>query len=177
MSKSRTSITKLKKPIIFENIFNVFDDNRGFLTALDAQKMFKKIPGLNFNLSYQLISYNEKKHTFRGMHYQDQPFAQNKLILVHKGSIIDLAIDLSKKETNKILRFELSAGDAIFIPKGFAHGFISLTDNVLLQYFMDDKYSQENYKGLNIKKYLKKEFPDLDIIISEKDSNLSDYKP
>ena len=84
---------------------------------------------------------------------------------------------MSKKETNKILRFELSAGDAIFIPKGFAHGFISLNDNVLLQYFMDDKYSQESYKGLNIKKYLKKEFTDLDIIISEKDSNLSDYKP
>ena len=177
MSKSRTSITKLKKPIIFENIFNVFDDNRGFLTALDAQKMFKKIPGLNFNLSYQLISYNEKKHTFRGMHYQDQPFAQNKFILVHHGSIIDLAINLSKKETSKIHRFELSAGDAIFIPKGFAHGFLSLTDNVLLQYFMDDKYSQKNYKGFNIKKYLKKEFPDLNIIISEKDSNLSEYKP
>ena len=176
MSKSRISITKLKKPIVFKKIFNVFDDNRGCLTALDAQKMFKKIPGLNFNLSYQLISYNEKKHTFRGMHYQDQPFAQNKLILVHHGSIIDLAIDLSKKETNNILRFELSAGDAIFIPKGFAHGFISLNDNVLLQYFMDDKYSQENYKGLNIKKYLKKEFTDLDIIISEKDSNLRDYK-
>ena len=176
MSKSRISITKLKKPIVFKNIFNVFDDNRGFLTALDAQKMFKKIPGLNFNLSYQLISYNEKKHTFRGMHYQDQPFAQNKLILVHHGSIIDLAIDLSKKETNNILRFELSAGDAIFIPKGFAHGFISLNDNVLLQYFMDDKYSQENYKGININKYLKEEFPDLEIIVSEKDSSLSDYK-
>ena len=176
MSKSRISITKLKKPIVFKNIFNVFDDNRGFLTALDAQKMFKKIPELNFNLSYQLISYNEKKHTFRGMHYQDQPFAQNKLILVHHGSIIDLTINLSKKETSKIHRFELSAGDAIFIPKGFAHGFLSLTDNVLLQYFMDDKYSQENYKGININKYLKEEFPDLEIIVSEKDSSLSDYK-
>ena len=60
MSKSRASITKLKKPIVLKNILNVFDDNRGFLTALDAQKMFKNIPGLNFNFSYQLISYNEK---------------------------------------------------------------------------------------------------------------------
>jgi dTDP-4-dehydrorhamnose 3,5-epimerase len=111
------------------------------------------------------------------MHYQDKPFAQNKLILVHQGSIIDLAIDLSKKETDKVLRYELLSGDAIFIPEGFAHGFLSLTDNVLLQYFMDDKFSQENYKGCSIKKYLKKEFPSLDIIISEKDSNLSDRKP
>ena len=85
---------------------NTHRDNRGFLSALDAQKMFKNIPSLNFNLSYQLISYNEKKHTFRGMHYQDQPFAQNKLISVHQGSIIDLAIDLSKKETEKVLHFE-----------------------------------------------------------------------
>ena len=176
MSKLKNSITKLNKPILYKDIFNVFDDKRGFLSALDAQKIFTNIPGLNFNLSYQLISYNEKKHTFRGMHYQDQPFAQNKLILVHHGSIIDLAINLSKKETKKIHRFELSAGDAIYIPKGFAHGFLSLTDNVLLQYFMDDKYSQENYKGININKYLKEEFPDLEIIVSEKDSSLSDYR-
>ena len=115
MSKLRTSITKLNKPIVFKNVFNVFNDNRGFLTALDAQKMFKNIPSLNFNLSYQLISFNEKKHTFRGMHYQDQPLAQNKLISVHQVSIIDLAIDLSKKEIEKVLRFELSAGDDIFI--------------------------------------------------------------
>lgn len=177
MSKSRISMTKLKKPIVFKNIFNVFDDNRGFLTAIDLEKMFKNIPDFKFNLSYQLISYNEKKNTFRGMHYQDKPFAQNKLILVHQGSIIDLAVDLSKKETDKVLRYELLSGDAIFIPEGFAHGFLSLTDNVLLQYFMDDKFSQENYKGYSIKKYLKKEFPSLDIIISEKDSNLSDRKP
>ena len=111
------------------------------------------------------------------MHYQDKPFAQNKLIVLHQGSIIDLAIELSNQKNDKILRYEISAGDAILIPKNYAHGFISLTDNVLMQYFMDKSFSQESYKGFNITKYLQKEFPNLDLIISDKDANLSAYKP
>ena len=177
MSKSSSAMTKLNKPIVFKNISNIFDDNRGFLTALDIQKMFKNIPGLEFNFSYQLISYSEKKNTFRGMHYQDNPFAQNKLIVLHQGSIIDLAVDLSNQKNDKILRYEISAGDAILVPKNYAHGFISLTDNVLMQYFMDKEFSQVSYKGFNVTKYLQKEFPNLDLIISDKDRNLSDYKP
>ena len=66
---------------------------------------------------------------------------------------------------------------AILVPKNYAHGFISLTDNVLMQYFMDKEFSQASYKGFNVKKYLQKEFPNLDLIISDKDTNLSDYKP
>ena len=177
MSKSSSAMTKLNKPVVFKNIFNIFDDNRGFLTALDIHKMYKQLPGFEFNFSYQLISYNEKKNTFRGMHYQDKPFAQNKLIVLHQGSIIDLALELSNQKNDKILRYEISAGDAILIPKNYAHGFISLTDNVLMQYFMDKSFSQESYKGFNVTKYLQKEFPNLDLIISDKDANLSAYKP
>ena len=136
----------------------------------------ENISGLEFNLSYQLISYNEKKNTFRGMHYQDKPFAQNKLIVLHQGSIIDLVIDLSNQKNGKILRYEISAGDAILVPKNYAHGFISLTDDVLIQYFMDCEYSQENYKGFNILEFLENEFQELDLIISEKDRNLNSYK-
>ena len=177
MSKSSSAMTKLNKPVVFKNIFNIFDDNRGFLTALDIQKMYKQLPGFEFNFSYQLISYNEKKNTFRGMHYQDKPFAQNKLIVLHQGSIVDLAIELSNQKNDKILHYEISAGDAILVPKNYAHGFISLTDNVLIQYFMDNNFSQESYKGFNVTKYLQREFPNLDLIISDKDANLSDYKP
>ncbi len=68
----------------------------------------------------------------------------------------------------------MSAGDAILIPENYAHGFISTTDDVLMQYFMDEKYSAENYKGLNCQKYLEREFPELDLIISEKDQKLQD---
>ena len=166
---------KLSKPIVFKNIFNIFDDNRGFLSALDIDKLIEKLPNTSFNFAYQLLSFSEKKHTFRGMHYQEQPFTQNKLIIVHQGSIVDLVIELGNKEIDDLLSFEMSAGDAIFVPNNYAHGFISLTDNVLMQYFMDNKFSQENYKGFNITKYLEKEYPNIDLIISEKDRNLIGY--
>ena len=156
---------KLSKPIVFKNIFNIFDDNRGFLSTLDIEKLIEKLPNSSFNFAYQLLSFSEKKHTFRGMHYQEQPFTQNKLIIVHQGSIVDLVIELGNKEIDKVLSFEISAGDAIFVPNNYAHGFISLTDNVLMQYFMDNKFSQENYKGFNIIKYLEKEYPNFDLII------------
>ena len=109
------------------------------------------------------------------MHYQEQPFTQNKLIIVHQGSIVDLVIELGNKEIDDVLSFEISAGDAIFVPNNYAHGFISLTDNVLMQYFMDNKFSQENYKGFSITKFLEKEYPNIDLIISEKDRNLIGY--
>ena len=166
---------KLSKPIVFKNIFNIFDDNRGFLSALDIDKLIEKLPNTSFNFAYQLLSFSEKKHTFRGMHYQEQPFTQNKLIIVHQGSIVDLVIELGNKEIDKVLSFEISAGDAIFVPNNYAHGFVSLTDNVVMQYFMDNKFSQENYKGFNITKYLEKEYPNIDLIISEKDRNLIGY--
>ena len=163
---------KLSKPIVFKNIFNVFEDNRGFLSTLDIEKLVEKLPNSSFNFAYQLLSFSEKKHTFRGMHYQDQPYIQNKLIVVHQGSINDLVVELGNKEIEKVLSFQLSPGDAIFIPSNYAHGFVSLTDNVLMQYFMDNKFSQENYKGFNITKYLDKEYSNIDLIISEKDRNL-----
>ena len=166
---------KLSKPIVFKNIFNVFEDNRGFLSTLDIEKLIEKLPNSSFNFAYQLLSFSEKKHTFRGMHYQEQPFTQNKLIIVHQGSIVDLVIELGNKEIDKVLSFEISAGDAIFVPNNYAHGFVSLTDNVLMQYFMDNKFSQENYKGFNITKYLDKEYSNIDLIVSEKDRNLIGY--
>ena len=166
---------KLSKPILFKNIFNIFDDNRGFLSTLDIEKLIEKLPNSSFNFAYQLLSFSEKKHTFRGMHYQEQPLTQNKLIIVHQGSIVDLVIELGNKEIDNVLSFEISAGDAIFVPNNYAHGFVSLTDNVLMQYFMDNKFSQENYKGFNITKYLEKEYPNIDLIISEKDRNQINY--
>ena len=165
---------KFNKPIVFKNILSKFDDDRGFLSALDIQNLYQNLPNRNFNLTYQLISYNAKKNTFRGMHYQTRPFAQNKLIVLHEGSIIDLTIDVNSNKIDQVLRFEMSPGDAILVPDNYAHGFITLTDNVLLQYFMDNEYSPKNYKGLNLKKYLEREFPKLNLIISDKDKNLKE---
>ena len=165
---------KLEKPIVFKKVFNIFDDERGFLSTLDVKKLYQNLPDHNFDLTYQLFSYSAKKNTFRGMHYQTDPYAQNKLIVLHSGSIIDLAVDANNAEMDQVLSFEMSAGDAILIPENYAHGFISTTDDVLMQYFMDEEYSAENYKRFNCQKYLEREFPELDFIISEKDHKLQD---
>ena len=165
---------KLEKPILFKKVFNIFDDERGFLNTLDVKKLYQNLPNQNFDLTYQLISYTAKKNTFRGMHYQTAPYTQNKLIVLHSGSIIDLAVDANNAEMDQVLSFEMSAGDAILIPENYAPGFISTTDDVLMQYFMDEEYSAKNYKGLNCQKYLEREFPELDFIISEKDLKLQD---
>ena len=165
---------KLNKPIVFKKIFSTFDDDRGFLSTLDIKNLYQNLPAQNFNLTYQLISYSAKKNTFRGMHYQTKPYSQNKLIVLHAGSIIDLAVDVNNANIDQVLSFEMTAGDAILIPENYAHGFISTTDDVLMQYFMDEEYSAENYKRLNCQKYLEREFPELDLIISEKDHKLQD---
>ena len=95
-------------------------------------------------------------------------------MVVHRGSIIDFAVNIGNIDNSEVLRFDMSAGDAILIPENYAHGFISLTDETLLQYFLDNVFSEENYKGFNIIKYLNKEFPKLKFIMSEKDKNLSE---
>lgn len=165
---------RLEKPIVFKNVFNIFEDQRGYLSTIDTEELYKYLPNEEFNFKYQLISYSDKKHTFRGMHYQTRPFSQKKLMVVHRGSIIDFAVNIGNIDNSEVLRFDMSAGDAILIPENYAHGFISLTDETLLQYFLDNVFSEENYKGFNIIKYLNKEFPKLKFIMSEKDKNLSE---
>ena len=103
------------------------------------------------------------------MHYQKKPFAQNKLIIIHQGEITDLAVEIESPKVKNVLSFELSAGDAIFIPENFAHGFVSKTDNVHMQYFLDEKFCKKNYEVINCNNYLKKVFPDVDLIVSNQD--------
>ena len=168
---------KLEKPILFKKIFNIFDDERGFLSTLDVKKLYQNLPDQNFDLTYQLISYSAKKNTFRGMHYQTAPFAQNKLIVLHSGSIIDLAVDVNNAEIDQVLSFEMSAGDAILIPKNYAHG-VSFFDkeNILLYHLSEYRYPEYergivyNDKNLKINWRIKKP------ILSKRDSFLPSFK-
>lgn len=165
---------KLEKPKLFKNLFSIYNDERGFLSSLDVQLLLKKIQNQFFDINYQVISHNLRKNTFRGMHFQSPPFEQNKLIVLHKGSIIDLTVKIENAKIENVLSYEMSAGDAIYIPKNYAHGYLTTTDNVLMQYFMDEEYSQISYKGINCNKYLEKKFPNLNLIISDKDKNLKE---
>ena len=95
------------------------------------------------------ISTNIKKGTVRGFHYQKKPRNEQKIVICNKGTILDVLIDLRKKSKNflKIYNFLLSENknNCLLIPKGFAHGFQSLTNNTQIIYFHSELY----YKKLN----------------------------
>ena len=163
---------KLEKPIVFKQAFNVFNDDRGYLSALDIENLTSKIPKQKFDFRYQLLSFNEKKDTFRGFHYQTKPFEQNKLIVIHSGEVLDLIVPSDNPLERDIEEFELTTGDAILIPSNIAHGFITLSNEVLMQYFLDKTYSEEHYKGINGNSFLRNNFEDKEFLVSPKDKAL-----
>jgi dTDP-4-dehydrorhamnose 3,5-epimerase-like enzyme len=95
---------KFKKPKVYKKFFNAFPDERGFLTAFDLEKIQKK---LDVEFNYQLVSLSKKKFTFRGFHYQKEPKAQNKIIAIHSGQIIDFAVDINFPSSLNIKNFRI----------------------------------------------------------------------
>jgi dTDP-4-dehydrorhamnose 3,5-epimerase len=97
-------------------------------------------------------SFSEKKGTWRGFHFQVHPFQETKLIRCVQGRIFDYVLDLRKESSTflKIFNIELSKENQkmLFIPKGFAHGFLTLEDNSELIYLHDEYYKSEFEKGI-----------------------------
>lgn len=162
---------KLKEPIVYKNYFESHSDKRGFLSTTSLRKLNLDILQ-DFEYAYQLISSTSTINTFRGFHYQARPFSQNKVILVHSGTIIDFVIPLNDLKFKNIKKYELSVGDIILIPENYAHGFLTTSSNVTLQYILDNEYSQHHYKGINGIDYLTKNGFKDNLIISDKDKDL-----
>ena len=102
---------KLKQPKVFKKYFNSFPDARGFLTALDSEQLEKK---LQVKFKYQLVSLSKKKSTFRGFHYQKKPNAQNKIVIVHSGKILDFAVQIDSPVSTQVKIFVLYCGEVIY---------------------------------------------------------------
>ena len=146
-------------------------DKRGYLQEIYLKKKEKKI------FKFSLIT-SSKKNVFRGFHFQLRK-QQAKLVYIVKGKILDIVIDLRKKSKRfgKVYKFRLKEKDILYIPKGFAHGYLSLTSENIVLYYMTnyrDVKSEEgivwNDKMLNIK------FPKKKIIVSKKDKKLKTLK-
>jgi dTDP-4-dehydrorhamnose 3,5-epimerase len=165
----------------FEGLFviepNLIEDDRGwFMRTFDA-KLFNEV---NFNLhkDWKQVnhSHNSKKGTFRGLHFQFPPFAETKLIRCISGAVIDFALDLRKNSNTflKVFKIELSEHNkkTVLLPRGFAHGFITLQDNSDLLYFHDEFYNSEFEGGIYYQDTLIIDQIDISpTIISEKDLN------
>ncbi len=152
-----------------------FGDNRGwFMESYSKRDM--EAAGINVDFVQDNRSYSAKKGIIRGLHFQRNPMAQAKLVTCLRGAILDVAVDLRKASPTykQWISVELTAENRkeLFIPKGFAHGFLTLTDDVEIMYKCDEFYSPEHDGGIRF------DDPDIgvdwgvtDPILSEKDKN------
>lgn len=140
--------TRLKGAFIIEP--ELIEDERGFFARTWCKKEFDA-RGLNSNLVQCNISFNRKKGTLRGMHYQVKPHAETKLVRCSSGSIYDVIIDLRRESPTykKWFSVELSAHNrkALYIPEDFAHGFQTLEDNTEIFYQMSEFFHPESARG------------------------------
>lgn len=152
----------------------VFYDDRGFFSETFNLSDFQK-HGLNYNFIQDNQSFS-KKGVVRGLHLQKDPHAQTKLVRVIHGKILDVAVDLRKnsKTFKKIFSIELSEENhlQLLIPKGFAHGFIALSETALVAYKCDELYSPTHDAGIaynDADLQIDWRLPAVQLIISEKD--------
>jgi len=126
-------------------------DERGFF-ARSWDEIFFKQNKLNSNLVQCNISFNKQKGTIRGMHYQDKPFEEAKLVRCTKGSVYEVFVDLRERsETfHKYFGLTLSSDNykMVYVPEGFALGFQTLENNTELFYQMSQKYVPECARGI-----------------------------
>ncbi|MBD2040339.1 dTDP-4-dehydrorhamnose 3,5-epimerase [Microcoleus sp. FACHB-672] len=169
--------TKLKSAFIIET--ERLEDERGFFARSFCQQEFA-LRGLNSNLVQCNISFNKKKGTLRGMHYQVAPHEEAKLVRCHKGAIYDVIVDLRPNSSTfkQWLGIELISDNyqMLYIPEGFAHGFQTLEDNTEVFYQMSEFYHPECARGIKWNDpRLRIEWPADDKIISTKDCQYADF--
>jgi dTDP-4-dehydrorhamnose 3,5-epimerase len=129
----------------------VHGDNRGYFMESFRQDLFEEAIGYKVNF----IQDNESKSTkgvLRGLHYQLPPYAQAKLVRVIEGSVLDVAVDIRKSSTTfgQYVTAELTAENKhqLFVPHGFAHGFVVLSDSATFTYKVDNYYAPEHDRGI-----------------------------
>jgi dTDP-4-dehydrorhamnose 3,5-epimerase len=127
------------------------EDERGFFARSWCEREFRT-NGLEPRIVQCNISYNRGKGTLRGMHYQAPPSEEDKLVRCTRGAIHDVIIDLryGSKSFGKHFGAALTAENRtmLFIPKGFAHGFLSLVDDTEVLYQMSEFYSPDHARGI-----------------------------
>jgi dTDP-4-dehydrorhamnose 3,5-epimerase len=137
----------LKIPDVMVLKPKIFDDSRGYFYEAYNEKVFNKIVNQEITFVQDNIS-KSKIGTLRGLHMQNEPFAQSKLVRVLEGKIFDVAVDMrpESKYFRQWVSEELSAEsfNQIWIPKGFAHGFLAMTENVVIHYKTDNFYSKDH---------------------------------
>ncbi|PWN07816.1 dTDP-4-dehydrorhamnose 3,5-epimerase [Rhodohalobacter mucosus] len=165
--------TDLKGSYLIE--LDEINDERGFFARSFCTHEFL-IQGITFNPVQANLSLNKRKHTLRGIHYQDPPHEEAKLVRCIRGSIFDVIIDLREDSptSGQWVGVELTDKNrkSIYIPKGFAHGFLTLEPDSEVSYLMSDHHVPG--KGLGIRwndPFYNIQWPAEPAVISDKDRN------
>ena len=143
------------RPLGLDGVFEVsprkFGDDRGFFSETYNAKSLAEA-GIDLTFVQDNHSYSAAKGVVRGLHYQLPPFAQDKLVRVTRGAILDVAVDIRKSSPTfgKWVALEVSAEkwNQILVPKGFAHGFMTLVENTEVIYKVTDYYSPEHDRSI-----------------------------
>lgn len=170
--------TKLPGVYIIEPV--VHGDHRGYFMETYSAKTFSDL-GIDTVFVQDNQSFTAKKGTLRGIHFQNAPMAQAKLVRVTKGAVLDVAVDLRKGSPTykQWVSVELNSENKrmLYIPRGFGHGFVTLTDDVEFCYKVDNLYSRECDRGIRF------DDPDIGVdwgtdepVLSQKDASSPLFK-
>jgi dTDP-4-dehydrorhamnose 3,5-epimerase len=170
--------TKIKGAFIIEP--ELLRDERGFFARTFCKDEFEEY-GLETDIVQCNISYNKKKGTLRGMHYQVHPYEEAKIVSCTKGAIFDAILDLRKESgtCHQWVAVELSDENfrMVYIPKGCAHGFQTLKDDTVVYYQMSEFFHPESACGVRWDDpVFGIHWPSGKKIISKKDNQFSEYK-
>jgi dTDP-4-dehydrorhamnose 3,5-epimerase len=172
--------THIKDCYIIHNTF--FEDNRGYFFESFNQQTFLKKTGLDINFVQDNQS-SSTKGVLRGLHFQTGDAAQAKLVRVLEGEVLDIAVDLRKNSLtfgqHVSIKLSAASNTQLFIPRGFAHGFLVLSEKAVFFYKCDNYYNKQAESGLmyndddlNIDWGL----PEEELILSEKDQKNPTFK-
>ncbi|MDB2103248.1 dTDP-4-dehydrorhamnose 3,5-epimerase [Clostridium paraputrificum] len=141
--------TKIPGVLIIET--DVYGDYRGYFTETYNKNKYEAL-GITTEFVQDNMSFSATAGTVRGLHWQNPPYAQAKLVSCTKGAVIDVAVDIRKGSPTygKWVSVELSAENhkQLFIPRGFAHGFLTITPDVEFRYKVDNVYNRASEGGI-----------------------------
>lgn len=167
--------TDIREVIIIEP--TVFGDDRGYFFESFSKKAFEENIGV-----VEFVQDNESKSSkgvLRGLHFQKPPFAQAKLVRCTEGAVLDVAVDIRKGSAtygkHVVVKLTAENKKQLFIPSGFAHGFVVLSEKAVFSYKVDNPYSKVSERGIRFNDSsldINWRIPESEIILSDKDSKL-----
>ena len=174
----KVKATLFPEVLLLKPLINL--DDRGFFTEQFNQKVFEKVTGKQINFCQDNLVFS-KKGVIRGLHYQLPPFSQSKLVTAIQGTVLDVVVDVRKGSLTFGKHFTQELSDQnhyqLYIPRGFAHGYITLSETSVFHYKVDNHYdlqSEESIAPNDPNLGINWKLPETEWIQSDKDRKNSD---